>query len=76
MSIIGDISYSIYLIHFSIILFILFILNALELRIDFNESTIFLVYLIVTFLISFCSYKFFEIPLKSILRNKYLKNDN
>ena len=30
----------------------------------------------LAFLISFCSYKFIEIPLKIIFRNKYLKNDS
>ena len=73
ISIIGDISYSIYLIHYPIILTILFILNFLELKINFNTPFIFLMYLVITFLISFCSYKFIEIPLKIILRNKYLK---
>jgi len=73
ISIIGDISYSIYLIHYPIILTILFILNFLELKINFNTPFIFLMYLVITFLISFCSYKFIEIPLKIIFRNKYLK---
>jgi len=75
VSILGDISYSIYLIHFPIILIILFLLNILDLRINFDKSAVFLTYLNITFLISFCSYKFLEIPLKGILRNKYLKND-
>ena len=73
MSILGDISYSIYLIHFSIILIILFLLNALDLKINFNMPIFFFIYLIITFLISFCSYKFIEIPLRRILRNRYLK---
>ena len=40
ISIIGDISYSIYLIHYPIILTILFILNFLELKINFNTPFI------------------------------------
>ena len=75
ISILGDISYSIYLIHFPIILITLFLLNILELRIDFNSPTIFIIYLITTFFISICSFKFFEIPLKELIRKKYLKND-
>ena len=75
LSFIGDISYSIYLIHFPVILITLFILNLLNLKIDFNSTLIFSAYLIITFIISFISYKFFEIPLKKVMRKKYLKND-
>ena len=74
-SLIGDISYSIYLIHFPLILMTLMILNILNLKINFNSVSIFLVYLVFTFLISFISYNFLEIPLKKILRKKYIKND-
>jgi len=76
ISILGDISYSIYLIHYPFILTVLFLLNVLDLKIDFNVPIIFLLYIAITFFISFYSYKFIEIPLKRILRNKYLKNDN
>ena len=76
ISILGDISYSIYLIHYPFILTVLFLLNVLDLKIDFNVPIIFLIYIAITFFISFYSYKFIEIPLKRILRNKYLKNDN
>ena len=76
ISVLGDISYSIYLIHYPFILTILFLLNVLELKMDFNMPIIFLIYITITVLISFYSYKFIEIPLKRILRNKYSKNDN
>ena len=46
-----------------------------NLKVDFNSMTIFCTYLIFTFLISFFSYNFLEIPLKKILRKKYIKND-
>ena len=75
LSLIGDISYSIYLIHFPLILATLMILNIFNLKVDFNSMTIFCTYLIFTFLISFFSYNFLEIPLKKILRKKYIKND-
>tara|TARA_B100001057_G_scaffold30626_1_gene27926 strand:+ start:634 stop:1689 length:1056 start_codon:yes stop_codon:yes gene_type:complete len=75
LSLIGDISYSIYLIHFPLILLSLMILNILNLEINFNSMTIFCTYLIFTFLTSFFSYNFLEIPLKKILRKKYIKND-
>ncbi len=75
LSLIGDISYSIYLIHFPLILFILIILSILDLKINFNSMTVFCTYLIFTFLISFFSYKLIEIPFKKILRKKYIKND-
>lgn len=74
-SLIGDISYSIYLIHFPLILITHMILNILNLKINFNSMTIFCTYLVFTFLISFFSYNFLEIPLKKILRKKYIKND-
>ena len=75
LSLIGDISYSIYLIHFPLILVTLMILNILNLKINFDSMTIFCTYLIFTFLISFFSYNFLEIPLKKMLRKKYIKND-
>lgn len=75
ISLIGDISYSIYLTHFPLILVTLMILNFLNLKINFNSMIIFCTYLIFTFLISFFSYNFLEIPLKKTLRNKYIKND-
>jgi len=75
LSLIGDISYSIYLIHFPLILLALMIQNLLNLKINFNSMSIFCTYLIFTFLISFFSYKFLEIPLKKTLRKKYIKND-
>ena len=75
LSLIGDISYSIYLIHFPLILISLMVLNFLNLKINFDSMTIFCAYLILTLLISFFSYNFLEIPLKKILRKKYIKDD-
>ena len=74
-SFIGNLSYSIYLIHFPLILVTLIILNILDLKINFNSMTIFCTYLVLTLLVSFISYNFLEIPLKKILRKKYIKND-
>ena len=74
-SLFGDISYSIYLIHFPIILIILLISNLANLILDFNSPLIFLTYLTTTFLISFFSYTYVEIPLKKKMRKKFLKND-
>ena len=71
----GDISYSIYLIHFPIILIILLASNSLNLILDFNSPLIFLAYLTITFLISFFSYNYVEIPLKKTMRKKFLIND-
>ena len=75
LSFIGDASYSFYLIHFPIILITMLIQSHLNLKINFNSNTIFWLYLITTFLISICSYKFVEVPLKKILRKKFIKND-
>ena len=75
LSFVGDISYSIYLIHFPLILITLFVFNSFNLKIDFNSTMVFYTYLFITLIISFFSYKFIEIPIKNMLRKKYLKND-
>jgi len=75
LSLIGDVSYSFYLIHFPIILITILIQSHLKLKINFDSNLIFWLYMIVTFLISFFSYRFIEIPLKKILRQKFIKND-
>lgn len=75
LSFLGDISYSLYLTHFPVILITLYSSNVLKIKISFNAPVVFLIYLLTTFFISFCSYKFFEIPLKEFMRKKYLIND-
>ena len=73
LSILGDISYSIYLLHFPVILITLLILNFFNLKADFNLPFIFISYLTITIIISIFVYKFFETPLKNKIRIKFLK---
>ena len=70
ISIIGDISYSVYLIHFPIQIFIFGVLQFYNLRVDFNYEIYFLIYIILITKISLISYFYFEIPIKKILRKK------
>ena len=75
LSLIGDISYSIYLIHFPLILVTHMMLNIINLKINFNSMTIFCSYLIFTFLISFFFIQFFRNSTKKKIRKKYIKYD-
>ena len=68
ISIIGDISYSIYLIHFPIQIFIFGILGFINLKIDFNYEIIFLTYILIISILSFMSYFCFEKPMQKFLR--------
>ena len=70
-----DISYSIYLIHFPLILMHLLLFNFFDYKINFNLPVYFLNYLFLTILISFFVYKFIEIPLRKKIRKKFLKNE-
>ena len=72
LSILGDISYSIYLLHFPIILTTLLIFNFFNFKLDFNLPIFFISYLIITIFISIIVYKFFETPLKDKIRIKLL----
>ena len=68
----GDISYTLYLIHFPVeIVFSLFDTQISPL--NFSSNYVFLTYFLVIFLSSLIVYKFFEIPLKKIIRKKLIK---
>ena len=68
ISIIGDISYSIYLMHFVIQIIIYGILHFNNIKIDFNSKIYFLSYIIIVTAISFFSYYFFEKPMQNFFR--------
>ncbi len=72
LSILGDISYSIYLLHFPVILSTLLIFNFFNFKVDFNLPIFFASYLITTIFMSIFVYKFFETPLKNKIRSKFL----
>ena len=66
--IIGDISYSVYLIHFPIQLIVVTICILCGIDINFYSAYLLLAYFIVTIFISYLTYKFFEIPLQKFFR--------
>jgi peptidoglycan/LPS O-acetylase OafA/YrhL len=68
ISIIGDISYSIYLIHFVIQIMIFGILQSNNIKLDFNSKIYFLSYIFIVTTISFSSYKYFEKPMEKFFR--------
>jgi peptidoglycan/LPS O-acetylase OafA/YrhL len=69
--ILGDISYTIYLVHFP--LQIPFeIINKNFFKINYSDNLIFLLYIFLVLLFSLLTYKFFELPSKIILRKKLI----
>tara|TARA_Y100000590_G_C15677562_1_gene998600 strand:- start:617 stop:1672 length:1056 start_codon:yes stop_codon:yes gene_type:complete len=70
-SIIGDISYSVYLIHFVFQIIVKLTMFNFGLKFNFNSELIFLIYLFSLYIISFLSFRYFEIPMQRILRNSF-----
>ena len=75
IKLLGDISYTIYLVHFPIQLLFAFVIKKM-LIIDFNSPFFFLIYISAVFLASILIYKFFELPLKDYLRGKLIEKKN
>ena len=73
-SFIGDISYSMYLIHYPIILLFYFIFDFFEFSVNLDLNYIFLFYIFLTIFFSLVVYRFFEIPLRAIIRQKLIKS--
>ena len=69
LAFLGDISYSVYLLHFPIQL--VFIAISLAFPIDFSKVWIFLLYVSVTVALSVASHKWLEIPCQRYLRSKF-----
>jgi peptidoglycan/LPS O-acetylase OafA/YrhL len=69
ISYIGEISYSIYLIHFPVQ--ILFHLASKQFPIDYSKTGTFLLYLACAIGLAVASHKFFEIPCQNYLRTKF-----
>jgi len=73
ISIIGDISYSIYLIHFVIQIMIFGFLQSNNIKLDFNSKIYFLFYIFIVTTISLFSYNYFEKPMQNFFRRN-IKN--
>ena len=70
---VGDLSYSIYLIHFPLQLLIVTVCLFLKLEVDFTNPISLLSYIVLSVLFSYISYKFFEFPAQERLRKSLIK---
>lgn len=68
----GDISYSIYLMHFPVLLILATFMPMAGIVPDYAGWTSMLTFMITTILLSVVSYHFAEKPLQKYIRNKYL----
>lgn len=71
VSLVGDISYSVYMIHFVVQSIICFYLAKNGIKINFDSNIFFLTYLTLIFLLSLATYKIYEKPLQTLIRNKF-----
>ena len=70
--ILGDISYTIYLVHFPIQI-IFHLINLRFFKISYDENMLFILFIFLVTLISYITYKYFELPLKIQMRKKFIK---
>lgn len=68
---IGNISYSIYMIHYVLQYYIISAVAYLKIVVNFNSPLVLLSYLVVLILISYFSNKYFEKPIQKSLRVKF-----
>ena len=71
--IIGDISYSLYLIHFPVQLLLVVYCVYSGVKIDFTLPAVFFTYLGLCIAIAYLSYRFFEVPLQTFLRKRLMR---
>ena len=71
--IIGDLSYTIYLIHFPLQI-ILTILNNEFFTFNFYSEYFFLFYMFIIFITSYLVHKFYEYPIKELIRYNFIRN--
>ncbi len=67
-SIFGDLSYSIYIIHFPMQLIIVTICLLLGYDLDFSKPLSLVGYILITFFISYLSYSYLEVPMRNYFR--------
>ena len=72
ISLIGNLSYSIYMIHFFIQMLLVLFLSFYKIQISFNSFWVFFSYLSFCIIISFFSFNYFEKPLQKIIRKKLI----
>ena len=70
----GNLTYSSYLTHFPIQLVIVNWCAYYQISIPFYEPWFFVLYIFIVMLISFLTYRFFEMPIQEYLRNKMLSS--
>jgi len=68
---VGDLSYTIYLIHFPLQVVII-IINNTFFKFQFYSELFFIMYFLFIFLTSFLLFKFFELPFKKLIRKKLI----
>lgn len=72
LSIVGNFSYSIYMIHYLIIIIYVYFLREFNIFINFDSLYFFSAYLLTCFFVSIISFYFFEMPLQNLIRKKLL----
>lgn len=72
-SLLGNLTYSSYLIHFPIQLSLMIIFKIFNIEINIESIGLFLFYIVTTLIISFFVYKNYEIPMQKYIRSKYIK---
>ncbi len=72
LHLIGDITYSTYLLHFPLQLIIIVISKYHDITIQYNSIEFFSFYFVILILISTYSYRYFELPMQRYIRKCYL----
>jgi len=74
LEILGNMTYSSYLLHFPVQLLINVICIYLKIKINFYSNTFFIIYIIFVLFLSYSVFFYFEDPVKKFLRNKFVSN--
>ena len=72
-SLLGNLTYGSYLIHFPVQLSLMIIFKIFNIEINIESTSLFLFYIMTTFIISFFVYKNYELPAQGYIRSKYIK---